>query len=40
MANARGKGEMEGVAMLTSPTGGTTTFTFDGQISTHGHKGS
>ncbi len=40
MANARGKGEMEGVAMLTSPTAGTTTFTFSGQISTHGHKGS
>lgn len=38
-ANAHGKGETEGVAMLTSPSGGTTTFTFDGQVSTHGQKG-
>ena len=37
MANARGKGELTGTAMLTSPTGGTTTFIFSGQISTHGH---
>jgi hypothetical protein len=37
MANARGKGELTGTAMLTSPAGGTTTFTFRGQISTHGH---
>jgi hypothetical protein len=38
MANARGKGELDGVAMLTSPNGGTTTFTFTGQVSTHGQK--
>jgi hypothetical protein len=36
MANARGKGQLTGTAMLTSPSGGTTTFTFRGQISTHG----
>jgi hypothetical protein len=36
MANARGKAELDGVAMLTSPTGGTTTFVFAGQVSTHG----
>ena len=36
MANVRGKGELDGVAMFTSATGGTTTFTFAGQISTHG----
>jgi hypothetical protein len=40
MANARGKGQLDGVAMLTSPSGGTTTFTFAGQVSTHGQKGS
>jgi hypothetical protein len=38
MANARGRAEMDGVAMFTSPTGGTTTFVFAGQISTHGNK--
>jgi hypothetical protein len=38
MANARGKAKMEGVAMFTSPTGGTTTFVFAGEISTRGHK--
>ena len=37
MANVRGKGELDGVAMFTSATGGTTTFTFAGQISTHGN---
>ena len=36
MAGAHGKGKMEGVAMVTGPTGGTTTFVFSGQISTHG----
>jgi hypothetical protein len=36
MAGAHGKGKMEGVAMLTGATSGTTTFTFSGQISTHG----
>jgi hypothetical protein len=36
MADARGQAELDGVAMLTSPTGGTTTFVFAGQISTHG----
>jgi len=40
MANARGKGQMDGVAMLTSPNGGTTTFTFTGQVSTRGRKSS
>jgi hypothetical protein len=37
MANVRGKGELNGVAVFTSATGGTTTFVFDGQVSTHGH---
>jgi len=36
MANARGKAELDGVAMFTSATGGTTTFIFAGQVSTHG----
>ena len=36
MASVRGKGELDGVAMFTSATGGTTTFNFAGQISTHG----
>ena len=36
LAGAHGKGKMEGVAMLTGPTSGTTSFVFSGQISTHG----
>jgi hypothetical protein len=35
MANVRGKGELHGLAMLTSASGGTTTFTFSAQVSTH-----
>ena len=34
MANVRGKGELHGLAMLTSANGGTTTFTFSAQVST------
>jgi hypothetical protein len=35
MANVRGKGELHGLAMLTSADTGTTTFTFSAQVSTH-----
>jgi len=38
MANARGRAEMDGVAMFTSPSGGTTTFVFAGKISTDKHN--
>jgi hypothetical protein len=38
MAAARGKAEMTGVAMLTSPSGGTTTFVFAGEIFTRGGR--
>lgn len=38
MAGARGKAILHGVAMLTSQTGGTTTFVFEGQLSKHGHE--
>ena len=38
MANARGKAKLEGVAMFTSPTSGTTTFVFAGEIFSRGDR--
>lgn len=38
MAKARGTAAMTGVAMITSSTGGTTTFVFAGEISSRGER--
>jgi hypothetical protein len=38
MASVRGSGELEGVAMFSSPTAGIATWTLKGNLSTHGQK--
>jgi hypothetical protein len=38
MAGARGRAVLHRVAMLTSPNGGTTTFVFEGEITTRSYQ--
>ena len=38
MAGARGRAVLNGVAMLTSPNGGVTTFVFEGEIATRSYQ--